>query len=401
VFDGMIIKKTVLFHGEIVKGFGGAERVVFEILRFFKKKNVKAKILTFRLEREPLKKYEHYSEIIDNVELVTGKNRLQQIVLLRRRLLEINPDVVIGIYSSILFLATLFTGISYIVIIHGTTFWSPGDLIKYAFIHRKIFNEIRSSLKGHLKFIPLKPKCSLKNRFLLELKAFLDYLGVQLAEEIIVVTERVQWEVKKLYGRDSVIADGCLDSSILTHSPNENVRTRLNLPDRVKIILTVSRLESRKRLDLLIRAFVKVTQEIEDVILVIVGSGGYEIILRNLAKNLDCSEKVIFVGFVDDNELWDYFATCDIFAFPGWTSRGLTLFEALAFNKKVVLSSEGASMRVPKEVFSDPHMFLAEPEVDAFAETMKEALTIEVKTKIDLSKYTWDKCFERIFKALI
>jgi len=52
-------------------------------------------------------------------------------------------------------------------------------------------------------------------------------------------------------------------------------------------------------------------------------------------------------------------------------------------------------------VISDKHVFVADPTVDEFAKALEKALNTEVKEQIDLSQYTWDKYFEKIYKACI
>jgi len=396
----MMIRKIVLVHTGITGGFGGAERLLFEEFRYFTSKGIKVKIMVPYLDVEPLRNYKYCDEVVNNIEVIKGKNPLQRIFLLRRRILEINPDIVIGVLPIDIFLATLFTRIPYILHIHGSTFWFPPDTVKYALIHRRVFHEIRNTLRGHKEFIPLKPSYHLKSRLLLEFRAILDYLAVRRAKKIIVLTERVKWEVKKLYGRDAVVARGCLDPSIFNYGQREDIRERLNLPNEVKIILSVSRMDPRKRLDLLIKAFAKVVEEIRDVVLVIVGGGGreYEMRLKNLAKNLNCLEKVIFTGFLSDDRLWDYYAACDVFACPAWVTSPITCYEALAFNKKVVWTSEASE---PEEILREEHVFLAEPTVDDFAKALKKALSTRVERKINLRGYTWENYFDTVFKVCL
>lgn len=389
------IPRVVIFHRGII-GFGGEERLLFEEYKYFKKRDVKTRILTFNLRKEALGRY--YDEIIDDIEIIEGKSLLQQILMLRKRLLEVNPDVLITACGWIfLFLATLFTKIPYVIHIHGLMFWFPRDLLKYALIHRRVFNDIRNTLEGHREFIPLKPNCSFKDRFLLELGATLDYLAVRKALKIIVLTERVRWEVSKLYGRDSIIARGCLDPTVFSYSLKEDIRRKLNLPNYVKIILSVSRLDPRKRIDVLIKAFTKLSKKVDNAVLVIVGIGPDEKRLKSLAKQSNCSDRVVFTGFVNDDELWDYYHACDVFACPGWTTSPITAYEALAFQKKVVWSSEASE---PDEILNSPYVFIANPDPDSFADALRKALYANVETRMDLGNFTWNNYFKTVYDVV-
>ena len=393
--NNAVLEKVVLFH-MVIMGFGGEERLLFEEHKYFKKKGVDTKILTFKLRKEAFDKY--YDEIINDIEVVRGRNLPEQVLMLRKRLLKINPDVVITACGWVpLFLATMFTKIIYFIHIHGTIFWFPNDRSKYALMHRRVFNEIRDTLKGHREFTQPKPECGLKDRFLLELVAILDYLAVRKAREIIVLTERVRWEVRKLYGRDSIIARGCLDPSIFNYSQKEDIRRKLNLHGNIKIILSVSRLDPRKRIDVLIKSFINVSNKMDNAVLVIVGTGPDEKRLKLLAEQSNCSNKILFTGFVSDDELWDYYHACDVFACPGWTTSPITTYEALASNKKVVWSSEASE---PDEILNSPQVFIANPNPDSFADAFQKALNAGIKTRVDLSDYTWNNYFEKVYEVV-
>jgi glycosyltransferase involved in cell wall biosynthesis len=302
----------------------------------------------------------------------------------------------VGSQGAQLYLATVFTSIPYVLHIHGSLFWFDDELLKYAVIHRDVFNQIRESVIGHKEFISLKPKCSFINRIKLEFGAILDYLAAIKAKEIIVLTPQVRWEVEKLYKRRPVIARGCLDPAIFDYTPKMNVRKELGI-DNAQMILSVSRLDRRKRLDVLIKAFAKLSTKMDNVVLIIVGTGPDEKRLKSLAEKLNCSNKILFTGFVNDDELWDYYHACDVFACPGWTTSPITAYEALAFQKKVVWSSEASE---PDEILNDPHVFLANPDPESFADALQNAINAKIETHIDLSKYTWDNYFKTVYEVI-
>jgi len=106
-------------------------------------------------------------------------------------------------------------------------------------------------------------------------------------------------------------------------------------------ILFVGRLEKRKGLDHLLKAYKKVKQEHANCRLIIVGPGvvfrrRYEMYVRrnHLAD-------VVFVGMVGYDELPRYYKTANIFCSPatGRESFGIVLLEAMALGKPVVATS--------------------------------------------------------------
>jgi len=108
-------------------------------------------------------------------------------------------------------------------------------------------------------------------------------------------------------------------------------------------ILFVGRLEKRKGLNYLLKAYQRVKGEIPDSRLIIVGPG---IRLRHKCeKQVRRSglEDVIFTGHVDYDELPRYYKTADIFCAPatGRESFGIILLEAMAVGKPIVASNVG------------------------------------------------------------
>jgi len=105
-------------------------------------------------------------------------------------------------------------------------------------------------------------------------------------------------------------------------------------------ILFVGRLEKRKGLDYLLKAYHRAKQEIPESRLIVVGPGTrlrgkYE--KQVMRSSL---EDVIFVGSVSYEELPRYYRTADIFCSPatGQESFGIVLLEAMAVGKPVIAS---------------------------------------------------------------
>jgi len=106
-------------------------------------------------------------------------------------------------------------------------------------------------------------------------------------------------------------------------------------------ILFVGRLERRKGLDYLLKAYRRVKGEIPNSRLIIVGPG---IRLRHKYERLvrrSRLEDVIFMGHVDYDELPRYYKTADVFCAPatGRESFGIVLLEAMAVGTPIVASN--------------------------------------------------------------
>ena len=106
-------------------------------------------------------------------------------------------------------------------------------------------------------------------------------------------------------------------------------------------LLFVGRMEKRKGVNYLLKAYKQVKQEFPNSRLIIVGPG---IRLRNKYEKQVAKSSlrdVVFTGHVTYNELPRYYKTADIFCTPatGHESFGIVLLEAMAMGKPVVASN--------------------------------------------------------------
>jgi phosphatidylinositol alpha-mannosyltransferase len=105
-------------------------------------------------------------------------------------------------------------------------------------------------------------------------------------------------------------------------------------------ILFVGRLDKRKGLDVLLRAFPRVRQDFPDARLTIVGKGPTEMESRLLAQKLGIADHVDFKGFATADGLPSYYAGADVYCSPalGGEAFGIVLLEAMSCATPVVAS---------------------------------------------------------------
>jgi phosphatidylinositol alpha-mannosyltransferase len=105
-------------------------------------------------------------------------------------------------------------------------------------------------------------------------------------------------------------------------------------------VLFVGRLDERKGLDVLLRAFPAVSASVPGVKLVVVGRGPLEKRARQTTKDLGISGSVEFLGPAPPDDLPGLYAGSDIYCAPGLGGEtlGIVLLEAMASGTPVVAS---------------------------------------------------------------
>lgn len=386
-------KKVALFYKRLL-GPGGAERQFLEEYKYLRHEGIPVQVLTFEVQNEAL-----FGMRIPELEIISTHNPISALWYLRQHLKKFKPDL-ISVHSGHIdiYLATQGLGIPYIFHHNSPVLLHSGSepVIVYSLLHRKSFQRILDANPWVQKDIRRVRKFTIKERLLLELRAFLNLLAIRAAKQIIVLSEQTAWEIKQMYGREAVCIRGALDPQVLSYIPVQNPKKRLDLEGH-KVILSVSRLSFEKRLGLLIRAFDRVAEEAPDVILLIGGCGPEEQNLKAFASTCAHGDRIRFVGFIKEEELWDYYAACDVFASPAWADFDIAPYEALALGKKVVWSTE---METEDRLLASGLIIQANPAVADFSQALKTALMREVNGRPDLAEYTWLHKFEKVYQLV-
>jgi glycosyltransferase involved in cell wall biosynthesis len=128
-----------------------------------------------------------------------------------------------------------------------------------------------------------------------------------------------------------------------------NVRNKYDLGDR-PYILSVSTIQPRKNYQMLIRAFKEVAKDFPHRLIIAGGKGWlYEETLAEVnAQGLN--DRVLFVGFVDDQDLPALYSDATLFVFPSlYEGFGLPILEAMSCGVPVVVSNASCMPEVAGE----------------------------------------------------
>lgn len=204
-----------------------------------------------------------------------------------------------------------------------------------------------------------------------------------------------------------IVYDGISDTFIRFQEDvlkKQDVRNKYHLPE--KYILTLSTLEPRKNIRLLLEAYAELIMQGSMVVpLVAVGRRGWKIdsLLEDIPEEV--KKNIHFTGFVQDEHLPYIYAGADFFVFPSkYEGFGLPPLEAMAYGVPV-LSSDAASMPEvlgkaavyfksgDKEDLKDKIRLLAEL-ADGERQRMRE------KGKQQALKYSWKREAEKLYQKL-
>ncbi len=104
-----------------------------------------------------------------------------------------------------------------------------------------------------------------------------------------------------------------------------------------RVLLHVGRLSLEKRLDIVLRAMKELAPRHQDLRLLVVGTGPAADHYKGLAKELDLADRVVFAGFLPNDDLPVAYASCEMLVIAStFETQGLVVLEALASGTPVV-----------------------------------------------------------------
>jgi glycosyltransferase involved in cell wall biosynthesis len=126
-------------------------------------------------------------------------------------------------------------------------------------------------------------------------------------------------------------------------------RAKFGISESSIVILSVGRLVRRKGFNRIIDQIPRLTADGIDAYYLICGTGPMEAELRAQASRLDIDSRVLFAGYISDEDLAGFYSACEIFALATFFDTkarsiegfGIVYLEAGLFSKPVVASRSG------------------------------------------------------------
>jgi phosphatidylinositol alpha-1,6-mannosyltransferase len=194
---------------------------------------------------------------------------------------------------------------------------------------------------------------------------------------------------------------------------DKKIRHRHNLNGK-KIILTISRLAPNKGVDTSIRVVSKMSEIIPDVTYLIGGEGPCQENLNELVGQLNMQDRVIFAGYISDEDLPTYYNTCDVFLLLTREIKekgsvegfGMVFLEANACGKPVVGGRAGGTVEA---IIDGETGFLVDPTNEGEIleklialltdENLRQKLGAQGRARVE-QVFPWEKKAAELWKAV-
>jgi len=307
-------------------------------------------------------------------------------------------------------------------IIEGGNFWLIKKLMPYLWKNPDKLDILFSPSHYTPPLLTIKRVCSIMDLGYLESseqfekKVFwqLKYwtaISVFVSKHILTISEASKKDIVRHYPFAS-------SKIVVTHLGYESEKFNLDISKdvvrRVKnrysivtdYVLFISTLKPSKNIEGLIDAFSNLSSRYPNLSLVIAGKKGwmYEEIFAKVV-DLGIADKVIFTGFLGENDKPALIAGAKMFILPSyWEGFGIDILSAFGCGTPVVVSSVGSM----PEIAGNAALYIDPKSVKSIMKGMEEVLKMnknDYNKMIELGikqakKFSWEKCAEETLKVL-
>jgi D-inositol-3-phosphate glycosyltransferase len=224
------------------------------------------------------------------------------------------------------------------------------------------------------------------------------------SDRIVALTAVDRQQMIRHYGEQApiVVIPGGVDLERFAPQPRARVRKQLGLASDGKVVLFVGRIQRLKGLEVLLRAFARLS-DLNAELLIVGGRPGTspesrEITrLQHLASRLGVAERTRFLGAVAHEELPMYYSAADVSVMPSsYESFGLVAVESLACGTPVVATRVGGLRSIVRD--GETGLLVPWRDAELFAERLRWVLTDDaVRARLaagareSVLEYGWDR----------
>lgn len=201
-----------------------------------------------------------------------------------------------------------------------------------------------------------------------------------------------------------VIYDGLTDIFSARPYENPDLKEKYNLPKQY--ILSLSTIEPRKNLQLLIRTYQDMINKGTNLPdLVLAGREGWKLedVVGSITETV--KKRIHFTGFIADEDLAQVYREAELFVFPSkYEGFGLPIIEAMS-QGTLVVCSDAASL---PEVAANAGIIFSSNNQESLTKAIMRGLTLEeeelnkrIQDGIAISKgYSWEREAEKLYRIM-
>jgi glycosyltransferase involved in cell wall biosynthesis len=198
------------------------------------------------------------------------------------------------------------------------------------------------------------------------------------SDHVVAVSEFTREKIKREYGVDATVIHNGFSS---VEPTGRDLKAEYDIDGRM--LFFVGRHTDQKGISHLLYAVSKLRRD--DVTLVLGGTGHLTDQLKRFAELLGIEDRVIFAGYVPQEELGDYYASADLFVSSSLSEPfGITIVEALSVGTRVVACESGAAELLPEDCVIE-----VEPDSDSIADGIERGLAMD--TPLEYEVRTWEQ----------
>ena len=224
------------------------------------------------------------------------------------------------------------------------------------------------------------------------------------SDRVIAVSNSLKEQLVKIgvSAEKIVVVPNGVDLNLFRPMNTEECRKKLKLPVNKKIILYAGNLVSIKGVDVLIDAFYELSRSHKDILLLLVGGGSMETLLRKKIKQFGIDRLVIFAGRQPHEKLNYYINACDVLCLPS-RSEGCpnVILESIACARPIVATEVKG---ITELLHTDGMGLLVEPgNVESLAKALSKSLVIKRDCNVVTDKlllHSWADNAKTLFRIL-
>lgn len=182
-----------------------------------------------------------------------------------------------------------------------------------------------------------------------------------------------------------------------TEKSKNVIRTSLGIPENMKVLLFVGRLENYKRPFAVLQMLEKLGK---DYCFIVIGDGSLKTAFCKEIQRMNACDRVFYYRQIDNVEMFRYYCACDYYVnFNTHEIFGMSILEAM-YQRCIVVARKAPG---PKEIIEDKISgYLCDTDeemIEVVKGTFKAEVGIHAEERI-LSHFTWERSAEEFLKLV-